>query len=642
MRKTPRSATLVLFLVVVVLAIWRLSTCDGSPTFLSAPAPSATPSAASTSPAPPARSQKRALAPLPLLSADVAADATAALGAFEGKVISSGTGKGIEGAVVVLEHGGSTVDVKTGAGGAFTFAPPEPGAYVLVFAAADGHRPFAPAWDLSPVTWIARPGTRVSGFVLALDPERIFDVQVVSPQGDPVAGADVRVLRSARRSAAHDTPETPAKIVTGADGTARAALPSGALIEARHPAFGPGRTRVTLAAEASKAITIRLRSKGDHTFGDASLTISGRVLDPSGQPIAGARAIATRIEANHAAVNADLHPSGMDLSDADGTFEIDGLDEGAYEVTATDGEHATATARDIAAGTTNVTLRLGASGAITGLVRSASGAKVPAFSIVVSLVRGPLEREAFASRSFLDAEGRYEIEGLGPGTYEVVAAALGSAPSKASKATISDPPGAPVVVDLTLERGATLRGTVLSGATSATLEGARVELEGALAASEDVPLVASAVTSADGSFVLAGLARGSRSLSVTAAGHHGRIVSGIVVGDADPEPIRVTLTKVKPGEEPGIELVGIGAVLTPKGDALLVGQVISGGGAAEVGLAPGDEILAIDGAAVVDLGFEGSIGKIRGPEDSTVVLTVRKAGATGAIDIPVPRRRIKG
>jgi hypothetical protein len=634
MRKTPRLATLVLGLALILIAIWRLYACTSSPTQLSAVLPIAV-TASATAPARATRARSPGPA-LPLLSASAAADTSAALGAFEGKVVSAGTGKGIAGARVVLEHAGTTTSTTTGADGAFVFVPPEAGSYVLVLASADGHLPFAPDWDHSPITWTARPGARVSGFVLALDPEVLFDILVQSPTGEPVPGAEVRVLASAA------APAPTTRIVTDKEGKARAALTRDALVEARHASFAPGRTRVTLGAEAARKLKIRLRPSGDRTFGDAGSMISGRVVDADGEPARGARVVATIVVENRAAENADLHPEGADVSDADGAFQVDGLDPGTYDLVASDDEHAPARAQGVAAGAEGLTLQLGAGGGIRGVVRSASGTPVAAFSVLVSLARGPLEREQIAARSFLDAEGRYEIQGLGPGTYEVIAAALGSAPSAPAKVTIPDPPAAPVSVDLTLARGARLRGTVLDAKTQQPIAGARIELEGLLAMSQEVPLLVTATTGDGGTFELPGLGAGVRSLEVTAAGHHGRIVSGIVVAEADPPPITVSLTPTEPGEEPGLELVGIGAVLTAKDDALVIGQVLPGGGAAEVGLAPGDAILAIDGVNVTILGFENAIGKIRGPEDSVVVLTVRKAGAAEAADVAVPRRRIKG
>ena len=99
--------------------------------------------------------------------------------------------------------------------------------------------------------------------------------------------------------------------------------------------------------------------------------------------------------------------------------------------------------------------------------------------------------------------------------------------------------------------------------------------------------------------------------------------------------------RLKEGEEPKLELTGIGAALTPKDEVLLIGRVLPGGGAAEAGLVPGDAILSVDGIPVVKLGFNGCIQRIRGPEGSTVLLAVRKAGGE-EIQLEVYRRKIRG
>jgi C-terminal processing protease CtpA/Prc len=50
-------------------------------------------------------------------------------------------------------------------------------------------------------------------------------------------------------------------------------------------------------------------------------------------------------------------------------------------------------------------------------------------------------------------------------------------------------------------------------------------------------------------------------------------------------------------------------------------------------------VLAIDGEPVTNLGFDESIQLIRGPEGSTVVLTVRKANGT-VVEVATPRHLI--
>ena len=107
-------------------------------------------------------------------------------------------------------------------------------------------------------------------------------------------------------------------------------------------------------------------------------------------------------------------------------------------------------------------------------------------------------------------------------------------------------------------------------------------------------------------------------------------------------PIEILLTPTKPGQEPRVELVGIGAVLAAKDDVLVVGKLLPGGGAEAAGLAAGDAIGAVDGVPVAGLGFEGSVQRIRGPENTSVVLLVKKASGGEATNVSVVRRRVQG
>ena len=104
-------------------------------------------------------------------------------------------------------------------------------------------------------------------------------------------------------------------------------------------------------------------------------------------------------------------------------------------------------------------------------------------------------------------------------------------------------------------------------------------------------------------------------------------------------PLTIELTPTAPGEAPHLELAGIGAVVEPRGDALSIGTLLPGGGAIEVGLQPGDAIVAVDGTPVTDIGFGPAIQRIRGPEGTFVTLTVKRS--EGDVTLPVPRRRVR-
>jgi C-terminal processing protease CtpA/Prc len=107
-------------------------------------------------------------------------------------------------------------------------------------------------------------------------------------------------------------------------------------------------------------------------------------------------------------------------------------------------------------------------------------------------------------------------------------------------------------------------------------------------------------------------------------------------------PLELELTPTKEGEEPSLEMEGIGAVLTPRQEVVVITQLMAGAGAEQAGLAIGDEIISVDGRKVLDLGFNGTIQRIRGPEGSCIPLTVRRSHDQSVTTITVCRRRVQG
>jgi hypothetical protein len=550
-------------------------------------------------------------------------------------VLNWASGDGVAGAEVTFSAEGATSVVSTDADGRFRFAPPREGRCTLALVTAADYLPFAPEWGHSPFDLVARAGTRVRDLTVYLTPAIDYTGVVLDPGEHPVAGAAVTLLGAGQGEQAlhpiedHFTTDDKGEFVFHA--------PDGALLEARHPAFAAARGRLDGAAQTSHRLTIHLRAReGAVELGAEK--IAGRVIDATGAPVAGALVRATPKDDTDREA---LHPGAQALSDAAGRFTLEGLDPVHHGVVASHAGYAPATADDVRAGITDLVLDLHAGGALTGRVTAAGGgAPVPSFTISVTRRDGPVREVSVAVRSVVDPEGRFTVEDLDPGAYRVRASALTHAPSRPVDATVPDPPAASAPIEIALGRGGKLVGKVVDKAGGAPLDHARVSMESALDGSSAVPVVATALTSETGDFVLEGVPPGVRSVMVAAYGHNIRILSGLSFAEGDTiGPITVELGATADGEEPHIEVAGIGAALHAEGDGLTVDKVFPGGGALAAGLAPGDVILAVDGTPVASLGFDESIQHIRGPEGSTVVLKVRKANGA-VVDVATLRRLI--
>ncbi len=577
----------------------------------------------------------RTPSPLRLSAAHARDDAAASSGALRGHVVSTASGRGVGGAELLFEHEGRTSSVRTDPEGAFDFRATAEGTWSLAAATADGYLPFAPAWGTSPVRFRASPGRVVDDVVIQLAPLVDYRGLVLDEAGEPVADAEVRLLGSfASDDALFPLEDT---WTSRADGAFLFHAPDGAVLEATHPDHGSGRAALGFAAETSHSLVIRL-SRAAHWA--ATSSIRGVVVTPDGEPVARADVRADREGRSRAAAGGDLAPWVSSTTDDEGRFALDGLDDGDYTVVArAEGWGATGEP-GVSAGTRDLVLRLARESVLVGTVRDAHG-PVPAATLVVERRDGPLMRTVVATASTFDADGRYEVHGLPPGDYVVTGVAQGYAPS--SEVLVYLTPDRPTEADVLLRAGGTIRGRVTSGEHGSPIVGARASLEGRLGGGgegESITTSTSATTDRAGRFAISGVAPGAFSLFVAAEGHHGRILSGLSMPEGGAVTADVDLTPTEPGEEPRIELAGVGAVLSASGDVLVIGQVIAGGGAAEVGLVPGDAILAVDGTPVTDLGFAGSIDRIRGPEGSSVVLRVRRADGT-VTDLAVPRRRVR-
>ena len=90
----------------------------------------------------------------------------------------------------------------------------------------------------------------------------------------------------------------------------------------------------------------------------------------------------------------------------------------------------------------------------------------------------------------------------------------------------------------------------------------------------------------------------------------------------------------------GGNVVGIGVLLGQRADHVVIVSVFSHGPAAEAGVKPGDQVVAVDGVNVQTLAPEEIAPKVRGAEGTTVTLTVVRPSTGERLDFTLTRQRI--
>jgi hypothetical protein len=274
---------------------------------------------------------------------------------------------------------------------------------------------------------------------------------------------------------------------------------------------------------------------------------------------------------------------------------------------------------------------------LRGRVVDSEGQAVPAFNVMLTEKAG-IGNRILGQRAIFDGRGRFEFGGIPTGAYMVHIAAAGWAMKSADGVAAV---GGGTELRVTLGKGASVFGRVTDSESGEPLGLAKVSMENSFGGGASaMPMLVSAVSDEEGNFELAGLKPGRRSVVASASQHHTKIVSALNVEEGTRVgPLEIALGPVKEGEVPRLDLAGIGVMLGQAEGAMLVRDLIAGGGAAEAGMKAEDLIVAIEGDAVSDLGWDDAIQRIRGPVGSQVHLQLRRG--QGEFSLVVTRKAIR-
>jgi hypothetical protein len=501
----------------------------------------------------------------------------------------------------VVRAGAAVAGAQVSAGGEVSATTDRAGRFELVVppgearlrAEADGAVGFAAVDALAP-------GAEVTVDIAIPEPASIAG-RVVDDGGAVIAGATVLAV-------IHDVDgggDPRAEAVTDAAGRFHlAAIPPGKVVlEARLAGRGSsGPARVVVAAgERRHDVTLAL---------GATVAIGGVVVEPSGDPVDGARVRIT--------LKGTRSPLAVLTTGGDGRFHVADAITGVYEIAGSRRDRVARTQVDVTADTT-VELVLAEPGGIRGAASTTEGAPVRGLSVAIErFVPDGVERAArpkIGSASFAGTGGDFTLPGLPSGRYDLVVTAADHAAARVAGVIVTDGAWAEVAVDL--GSGARVSGIVTAGGRP--VAGARVAIDGARID----------FTDAAGRFALDAAPLGPVTINVTADRRRAAQRGAVVVAGG----VEVSIELPDDGAR---DVEGIGVVLDQLGDAIEV-IAVRGGAPARGRVPVGAAIVAVDGQAVA--GLHAAVARIRGAAGTAVTLTLAHGGRTW--DVTLVRARVK-
>ncbi|HXI03686.1 MAG TPA: carboxypeptidase regulatory-like domain-containing protein [Candidatus Saccharimonadales bacterium] len=384
-------------------------------------------------------------------------------------------------------------------------------------------------------------GLSITGHVVDLDGRPLTGVSLTASRKHEggMGGMAIRIGSGRRRGsfrAGEGSPDSLPPVLTVSDGSfsVQGARPGIWSLDARAPGYAPasaGGLRLEEGATVVDAGEITLQP-GAH--------VRGRVIDPDGNPIAGAEGHVVH----------DFESLGDFTTDATGAFDVPDLAAGSNVTVRIDADgYARGEAAGVVAPTDDVEITLQASSKVSGQVLDAATRQpITEFSVGVSRERsfgGGAMRSVDlggAPVPFQDEEGHFVLEDIEPGKITLTARAPGY--RDAVMKDLDVPAGGEIEeIRLLLERGATIQGQVTDD-RSVPVAGARISRQREEAGGMRIaigPGGEGTYSDGDGYFSMDGLERGPMTLSVTHDGYEPAQVA--VDTTSDVEGLNVVLSR---------------------------------------------------------------------------------------------------
>ncbi len=359
--------------------------------------------------------------------------------------------------------------------GAFRLAGVSPGATEL--------HAMAQGWQPAELSNLEVPAGRdLKGVEVVLQPGATVEGRILSPAGQPVPGAGVSVLKTGEAAMIRFfRPDATA------DGEGwylmEGVAPGPHSVAAEHPSY----------RRAVRDLDVKM---GENTLDltlEGGAEVSGRVVDDAGAPVAGARILL--LEGGR---SWNL-PEGA--SGADGAFEIAGVPDGDYRLSADKEGFARDREGDLVkvagAPVAGLEVRLSRGGSIVGQISGLD---------LADLARVRVAADVMGRFGEVTPEGGYRIDHLEPGEWTITASVPGTPLHAEGRATL-EPGASETRLDLEFGGGLTLSGRLVRN--GAPVRGQSLTLQGN--ASE----MRWGETDHDGRFRFDGLEKGSYELELT-------------------------------------------------------------------------------------------------------------------------------